>query len=73
MQVIIAFVGFEVRGEFVVVRDVIDFIPDPTTRSPSNVPELTGCEPERIKVVLYPRLVPYRSSIGAGNDLFRHT
>jgi hypothetical protein len=73
MQVIIAFVGFEVRGEFVVVGNVTDFIPDPTTRPPSNVPEFRGGEPERIKVVLYPRLVPYGSSIGAGNDLFRYT
>ena len=73
MQVIIAFVGFEIRGEFVVVRDVIDFIPDPTARPPSNVPEFRGGEPERIEVVLHPRLVPYGRSVGASNDLFRHT
>ncbi|GEM_PF-4753749 len=73
MQVIVAFVGFEVRGEFVVVRDMIDFIPDPTTRPPSDVPELRGSEPERIKVVLHLRLVPYGSDVGAGDDLFRHT
>jgi len=73
MQVTIAFVGFEVRGEFGVVRDVTDFVPNPVTRPPSDVPELTGCEPERIKIVSYPRLVPYGSSIGTGNDLFRYT
>ena len=73
MQVIIAFVGFEVRGEFVVVGDVVNFIPDATARPPSDVPELTGCEPERIKVVLHPRLVPYGSSVGASNDLFCYT
>jgi hypothetical protein len=73
MQVSIAVVGFEVRGEFGVVRDVIDFIPDPATCPPSDVPEFRGSEPERIKVVLHPRLVPYGSGIGAGDDLFRHT
>jgi hypothetical protein len=40
MQVIIAFVGFEIRGEFVVVRDVAYFIPDPTARPPSDVVRL---------------------------------
>jgi hypothetical protein len=51
MQVIISFVRLQVRGEFVVVGDVTDFIPNPTAYPPSDVPELTGCEPERIKVV----------------------
>jgi hypothetical protein len=54
MQVIVAFVGFEVRGEFGVVRDVTDFTPDATTRPPSDVPEFRGCEPKGIKIVGHP-------------------
>jgi len=53
MQIIVAFVVFEVGGEFVVVRDVIDFIPDPTACPSADVPEFRSCEPERIKVVLH--------------------
>ena len=39
MQVIIAFVRLEVGGEFVMVWDMADFVPNPTTRPPSDVPE----------------------------------
>ena len=40
MQVIVAFVGFEVRGEFGVVWDVTDFVPDPIACPPSDVVRL---------------------------------
>jgi hypothetical protein len=51
MQVIVAFVVLEVRGEFGVVWDVTDLAPDPTTCPPSNIPEFRDCEPEGIKIV----------------------
>jgi hypothetical protein len=54
MQIIVAFVVFEVGGELVVVWDVTDFIPDPAARPPADVPEFRGCEPEGIKVVGHP-------------------
>jgi hypothetical protein len=40
MQVIIAFVRLEIRGEFVVVWNVIDFIPDSAACPPSDVVRL---------------------------------
>ena len=64
MKINIAFVGFEARGEFVVVRDVIDFILDPTTRPPADVPEFRGYKLGRIKIVFYPRLLQYGSNVG---------
>jgi hypothetical protein len=39
MQVIIAFVILEVGGEFVVIWDVTDLVPNPTACPPSDVPE----------------------------------
>jgi len=51
MQVIIAFVILEVRGEFGVVWDVTDFVPNPAACPPADVPEFRGCEPEGIKIV----------------------
>jgi len=53
--------------------NVAYFRPYPVTDPPSDVPEFRGGEPERIEVVLHPRLVPYGRSVGAGDDLFRHT
>ena len=63
----------EVGGELVVVWDVTDLVPNPTARPPPDVPEFRGCESEGVKVVGHPRLVPYGRSVGASNDLFRHT
>jgi len=51
MQVSIAFVRLQVRGEFVVTGDVADFCPHAATRPPSDVPEFTGGDPESVEVV----------------------
>ncbi len=73
MQVIVAFVCVQVHGEFIVTGNMADFAPHAVADPPSDVPEFTGGEPERIKVVRHLLLVPYGSSVGAGDDLFRHT
>jgi len=54
MQVIVAFVRLEVRGEFIVFWDVVDFIPDAADCPLSDVPEFGRGEPERIEVVGHP-------------------
>ncbi|ELZ10617.1 hypothetical protein C478_14227 [Natrinema thermotolerans DSM 11552] len=73
MQVIVAFMALEVGSEFVVFGDVVDFIPDTTNCPPSDIPEFRGGEPEGVEVILHLLLVLDRGSVGAGDDLFRHT
>jgi hypothetical protein len=53
MQVTIAFVRFEVRFEFAILGDVASFVPDTTGCLAGDVPEFTGGESKRIKVVLH--------------------
>jgi len=72
MEVIVAFVRLEVRGELIVTGNVADFGPNAVTNPPPDVPELTGGEPEGVEVVGHLWLVPDGSSIGARDDLFRH-
>lgn len=73
MQVSIAFVGFEVGGEFVVFRDVVDFILDSTDCPPADVPEFQRGEPERIEVVRHLLLVTDGRRVDAGDDPFCHS
>lgn len=73
MQVIIAFVRLEVRGELVVTGNVAYLRPHSFTAPPSDVPEFRGDEPERIEVVGHLWLIPDGSSVGASDDPFRRT
>jgi hypothetical protein len=54
MQVIIAIVILEVRGEFSVIWNMADLVPNPAARPSPDVPEFRGCEPEGIKIVGHP-------------------
>ncbi|ELZ36326.1 hypothetical protein C471_16022 [Halorubrum saccharovorum DSM 1137] len=49
---------FDENGELVVVWNVVDPSPDPSAYPLSDFPEFRGYEPQGVKVVLHPRLVP---------------
>jgi len=73
MQVSIAFVTLEVRGEFGMTGNVAYLRPDAIADPPSDVPEFTGGKPKRIKVVRHLCLIPNGRSVGASDDPIRQT
>ena len=73
MEVGIAFVAFEVRRERVRAGNLAASVPDTLSRPSANVPEFASSESERIEVVAHLRVVANAGTVGARNDLIRHT